>query len=653
MPFLTSRWLSLKITRKFGVVLFFMILIGMAETGITLTSLNIVVNASSAAQTSLDTQRMTLEMHRDWEVMLNYQNRFFIHYQEIGYQNAKELYAIPAGEKLSAMIRRGAGLRRMTSAPGASENLQDHDALLQRYLADVNAYAAGLEDAVQLAAETDTASQQHIPEKLAELDALSKAIEPGFTYLILMAQKEVAIAQEQIKSTQQSVSLYLALANLFGFALIALVLYFFNKNISASVARLTEATARMQAGALDERVTIKSADEFARIGAAFNDMAASIQGRTEALRESEARYRELVTAAPYFVFVVQEDRFVYANPACLNALNYTLETLVLMDILAIVNPEDRPLFEGWMQAAGQESGEKSVEIRVVDKDGQTLFLDLVAVLITYDHKPALLGIGQDITQRKIMEKAVIETEKLAGIGTLAAGMAHEINSPLQVITGYTDSISREIKTGALLQTEKLDRKIASIDRSAWRIAAIVQSLLTYARPSADRNDHHSLNNIIEDTLLLIEHQLHSWSNITIEKELAADLPPLKCDSNRITQVLINLLTNAADAMPDGGQITIRTQADADNKHIILQISDSGPGIPESMKDKIFDPFFTTKDIGKGTGLGLSVVRGIVTAHSGEISVENAPNKGAIFTIYLPEEAPRRLTALDDEKGGRY
>jgi two-component system, NtrC family, sensor kinase len=152
--------------------------------------------------------------------------------------------------------------------------------------------------------------------------------------------------------------------------------------------------------------------------------------------------------------------------------------------------------------------------------------------------------------------------------------------------------------------------------------------------------------------LLIEHQLKSWSSISIAKELAADLPLVHCDSNTITQVIINLLENARDAMPAGGWIKISTESSPENGQVILHISDSGDGMPAEVKARIFDPFFTTKDIGKGTGLGLSIVHGIVEAHGGQIAVESDPGKGSTFTIRFPKEPPP-LVVSNDAPAGRF
>ncbi|MBP7692447.1 MAG: HAMP domain-containing histidine kinase, partial [Anaerolineales bacterium] len=133
------------------------------------------------------------------------------------------------------------------------------------------------------------------------------------------------------------------------------------------------------------------------------------------------------------------------------------------------------------------------------------------------------------------------------------------------------------------------------------------------------------------------HQLRSWSNVAVVTELTPDLPSLQCDRNQLVQVLINLLTNARDAMPEGGEITVQTSADAGR--LYLRVSDTGAGIPDSIRPKLFDPFFTTKPIGKGTGLGLSIVAGIVRAYGGEISVDSAVGRGTTFSIHFPVTVP--------------
>ena len=257
----------------------------------------------------------------------------------------------------------------------------------------------------------------------------------------------------------------------------------------------------------------------------------------------------------------------------------------------------------------------------------------------------------DIDDRKQAEEIAIASQKMASIGNLAAGMAHEINSPLQIITGLCERLTRDLNAGHIDPAQLLT-DVDRISKSGWRIANIVRSLLTYSRQTANAMQANHLNAIVEDTLILIEHQLKSWSSITVTRQLAEEMPAICCDSNSLTQVLINLLQNARDAMSEGGgEITIRTAYDSTAQRFILQVHNTGRPIPQDIQHRIFEPFFTTKDVGQGTGLGLSIVQGIIAAHGGEITVVSAQGEGTTFTIHLPPEPPQQPP--DSPDSGRY
>lgn len=259
----------------------------------------------------------------------------------------------------------------------------------------------------------------------------------------------------------------------------------------------------------------------------------------------------------------------------------------------------------------------------------------------------------NITDRKQMEDQILAAQKLADLGTLAAGIAHEINSPLQVITGISQSLLNHLEQN-LPEPAALRQKLELIRRNGWRCAEIVRSLSTYAYAAATQLEPHDLNALVKDALLLIEHQLKSWSNISIVTTLTPDLPPLVCDRNQITQVLINLLTNARDAMPETGKITIHTGYNPETARLALRVSDTGCGIPASIQPRIFDPFFTTKVVGKGTGLGLSIVAGIVNACGGEIQVDSIAEQGATFSLFFPVTAPTTpVNSLQLNVTGRF
>ena len=258
----------------------------------------------------------------------------------------------------------------------------------------------------------------------------------------------------------------------------------------------------------------------------------------------------------------------------------------------------------------------------------------------------------ELQERKRLQAHMIESAKLAGLGTLAAGMAHEINSPLQVITGLTGRLLKRLPAESP-QPEKEHQDIGVIDRNAWRIAEIVRSLLLYARPPAENHATHDLNKIIGSALLLIDHKNTRFENVEIKQELQPGLPPCPCNHANITQMLINLLSNAADACSHGGVITIRSSFESWQNMLLLEVADTGSGVPPEIRERMFDPFFTTKEVGQGIGLGLSVVRGIVETHGGAIDVHSDAQHGTVVRVHLPVDPPPSEEKTSGEPVGRF
>ena len=297
-------------------------------------------------------------------------------------------------------------------------------------------------------------------------------------------------------------------------------------------------------------------------------------------------------------------------------------------------------------------GETAARLGEFHLDGQPgMFEGSVYPLVLHGGGSGMVYVIQDVTERRAMQARLIASQKLADLGTLAAGVAHEINSPLQVITGVSQSLLDRQRDGRL-DADHLARNLEVIHRNGWRCAEIVRSLRTYAYASASEVASHSLNELVKDTLLLIENQVEKMSNISVRTELGQDVPIVACGRNQMAQVLINLLTNAQDAMPDGGEITIATRYEPDEDWVVLEVADNGSGIPPEILPRVFDPFFTTKPVGEGTGLGLSIVDGIVRAHGGEILVDSRERMGTTFSIRLPGAVRSGLEARA-APGGRY
>jgi signal transduction histidine kinase len=249
---------------------------------------------------------------------------------------------------------------------------------------------------------------------------------------------------------------------------------------------------------------------------------------------------------------------------------------------------------------------------------------------------ALNKLNVDVEQLQI---ALSQTQRLAGIGTLTASVAHELTNPISIITTACNNLLSRVADDNL-STDELLHYLEMIDHSAWRCARLISALGNYSHVM---DKEHMLtcdiNEIIEEALALVANQFYRQFNIEIISKPAPGLPAIHCDPNQITQVLINLLINARDAVRpyglEAGIIEIKSWIMLEEPAVAFSVRDNGPGIPVGFHEKIFTPFFTTKPIGEGTGLGLSIVKGIIDQYNGTITAQNHPDGGALFTILLP------------------
>jgi len=254
----------------------------------------------------------------------------------------------------------------------------------------------------------------------------------------------------------------------------------------------------------------------------------------------------------------------------------------------------------------------------------------IAPLLSRDFVPVgRIILVDDITERVALETQLAQADKLSSIGLLAAGVAHEINTPLAVISSYAQMLAKQLRGDA-----RLGPVLDKITQQSFRAAEIANGLLNFSRTSTTEFRSTDLNQVVRDTLSLLEHQFKT-AQILVDLDLAEELPPIHGNPGKLQQVFLNLLLNAKDAMPGGGRLTIATLV---NSHVEAVISDSGSGIaPENLK-RIYDPFFTTKNMPgdrRGTGLGLSVSYGIIQEHAGKIHVESAVGSGTTFHLEFP------------------
>ena len=235
----------------------------------------------------------------------------------------------------------------------------------------------------------------------------------------------------------------------------------------------------------------------------------------------------------------------------------------------------------------------------------------------------IIAVAKDMRERKKLEGAIRQSEKLSAVGQLAAGVAHEINNPLGVILGFAQAVVRRLQPN-----DPLELPLKSIEKEAVRCKGLVQDLLTFSRVSKIDREPLDVNRAVEGALSLVIAQAR-LTHVDVRKELAPDLPRILGNLNQIQQIIVNLANNALDAMGDAeGLLTFKTEnlKEGPLSWVCLKVLDTGPGIPGEIQSRIFDPFFTTKPVGKGTGLGLSLVHEIIKKHSGTIDVESRPGR---------------------------
>jgi two-component system NtrC family sensor kinase len=245
----------------------------------------------------------------------------------------------------------------------------------------------------------------------------------------------------------------------------------------------------------------------------------------------------------------------------------------------------------------------------------------------------VITIGEDVTDSRAVQGRIMQSEKLAAIGQLAAGIMHEINNPLATIGACVAAIQGKLEDGHA-PAAALGEYLDIIDREVERCSTIVDGLLDFSRPKGQRKAPLAVTSLVDETLFLLKHH-QRFKRVTVARELAPDLPPIMGNREQLIQALMALLLNAVDAMDQTGRLTVRAAMGQRDDEVMVAIEDTGVGIPRESQAKIFEPFYTTKQPGRGTGLGLSICYGIVEGHRGRIEVESTPGRGSAFRLYLP------------------
>jgi two-component system NtrC family sensor kinase len=357
--------------------------------------------------------------------------------------------------------------------------------------------------------------------------------------------------------------------------------------------------------------------------------------RTRLLREkflSEERYRVLVEKADDCIFQLDPmGHFRFVNPRVLPILGLSREAVLDRPLLDLVSPAMRSGVETRIENVLTRSDVQKFETEVTHPDGNRRWVSfsLAPLEDQAGERVGILGIGRDVTQEKQIQDRMVQAERMASLGQLVSGMAHELNNPLTSIVGFAQILAEDesLPDGAR-------KRIQLMFSEGERARGIVQKLLAFAQSPDTDSGVADVNVILREVLELVAHDLEREGVEVLT--FFEEVPPVTGDASRYQQAFLALVTNALEAIRqkrDKGMLIVKTWRIENETH--LSIADNGVGIPPEKTKRIFDPFYTSKEVGKGTGLGLSICYKIVAAHGGRISVDSSPNEGTTFEVVLP------------------
>ncbi len=370
------------------------------------------------------------------------------------------------------------------------------------------------------------------------------------------------------------------------------------------------------------------------------------------LRESEEKYRHLVTNADEAIFIVQDEVVKFPNPKALEMSGYSAEELAGISFTDLIRPGDKDkVFEDYSRLLEGERPPEIYPFRIIDKKGKEMWVQLTIAPIIWEKKPGILCFLRDVTEEKKLEAQLMQAQKLEALGRLAGGVAHDFNNMLVVIIGHA-----ELALENVAPSDPLHAQLQEIDKAARRSADLTRQLLAFARKQTIAPRVLNLNDTVSGMLKMLRRII--GEDIGLAWMPGADLWPVKMDPGQIDQVLANLCVNARDAIAGVGKVTIETGNIAfdeaycadhagfvPGEYVLLAVSDNGSGMDKETLVHLFEPFFTTKGMGQGTGLGLATVYGIVKQNGGFINVYSEPGQGTTFKTCFPRHKAEPAEAL--------
>lgn len=359
-----------------------------------------------------------------------------------------------------------------------------------------------------------------------------------------------------------------------------------------------------------------------------------------ALEETASHYKAILETTVDAIITIDSQGIVQTfNSAAEKIFGYRAEEVIGNNVKMLMPEPYQSEHDGYIGRYLKTGVPKIIgtgrQVNGLRKDGTEFPMDLAVSEVPSKDKRLFAGIVRDMTERILLEEQLVQSAKLAAVGRLISGIAHEVNNPVSIIKLHIASVMQNIESQKL--PEDLIETLRVIQRQNNKIGQIIAGLQAFSRQGYFSPDWINVNQTVHTALRLVENTLQN-QDIVYQAELEDSLPKVFLDPIRIEQVLLNLFNNAIEAMPGGGVLTVSTTLKTDQTDedwLVIRVRDTGTGIEEEHLAQLFDPFFTTKEVGEGTGLGLSVSYGLIHEHRGRIEVSSQPGKGSEFQIYLP------------------
>jgi PAS domain S-box-containing protein len=466
----------------------------------------------------------------------------------------------------------------------------------------------------------------------------------GPTVLQRIGYATVLLEKETLRKETVDIILRNAVISLIFIMASVVLVYWKVRQTTLPLEKLTASVNALGLGNEVERVPVETTDEIGKLASAFNTMVDRRRQAEEAIRESERKYRTLFEESKDVVFIETPDgRIIDMNPAGVELFGrFSKEEVLALDVKRDLyrDPRDREVFK---QIIERQGFVKDYEVKLRKKSGELLDAVITATAVRDETGGvvAYRGILRDVSAQRGLERQLLHAQKMEAVGRLTGGIAHDFNNILTAIVNYTYFLQAGIP-----ENDPLRAYVDQIDAAADRAARLTSGLLTFSRKQIVHPTPIDLNHVIRRVGGFLSKLI--GEDVELMTLLSPEDLVVTADSGQIEQVLMNFATNARDAMPEGGRLTISTRRTlideefhkthgfgAAGVYAEISVTDTGVGMDQETMKNIFEPFFTTKDVGKGTGLGLSICYGIVKQHGGYIAVDSTPGSGTTFTALFP------------------